>query len=120
MNNIIQILEKKQIKNTPSFKTGDNLIIEVWVVEGSKKRIQKFEGIVIAKRNRSINSSFTLRKISNGIGVERVFPLYSPIINKIIVKRLGVVKKSKLYYLRYRKGKSARIKEKLKLNSKKK
>lgn len=110
--NSIQIFEKTQIKNTiPNFKPGDTIMVKIWVVEGTKKRIQVFEGIVIAMRNRGFNSSFCVRKISNGEGVERVFPTYSPIIDTIIVKRYGNVKKAKLYYLRKKIGKSAKIKE---------
>ncbi|AAO27079.1 50S ribosomal protein L19 [Buchnera aphidicola str. Bp (Baizongia pistaciae)] len=110
--NYIQKYEKKQIKKTiPIFKSGDTIIIKVWIVEGTKKRIQLFEGIVIAIRNRGFNSSFCVRKVSNGEGIERVFPKYSPIIEEIIVKRHGDVKKSKLYYLRNRIGKSAKIRE---------
>jgi len=113
--NIIKNIEKEQmIKNIPFYRPGDTLEIQVWVVEGTKKRIQSFEGIVIAIRNRNLNSAVTIRKISNGEGIERVFQTYSPIIDKIIVKRRGAVKKAKLYYLRNRKGKSARIKEKIK------
>ena len=97
----------------PSFRPGDTLIVNVKVKEGSRERIQAFEGVVLAKRNRGINSSFTVRKISSGEGVERVFPLYSPMIDSIKVKRLGRVRRAKLYYLRSRSGKSARIKERL-------
>ncbi|WP_343126428.1 50S ribosomal protein L19 [Buchnera aphidicola] len=115
MKKIIQNLEKKKMKkNVPIFKTGDTLEIQIWVVEGSKKRLQSFEGIVIAKRNRLLQSSFTIRKISHGEGVERVFKTHSPIIHNIKILRLGNVKRAKLYYLRNRTGKSARIKEYLK------
>ncbi|WP_343153356.1 50S ribosomal protein L19 [Buchnera aphidicola (Mindarus keteleerifoliae)] len=114
MHKIIQKIEESQLKkNIPNFRPGDTLKVEVWVVEGSKKRLQSFEGIVIAIRKRNLNSSFTLRKISNNEGIERVFPTHSPIIEKIIVQRKGFVKKSKLYYLRSRIGKSARIKERI-------
>ncbi|CAL4043489.1 50S ribosomal protein L19 [Buchnera aphidicola] len=113
--NIIKKIEKEQMKKTvPIFRSGDTLEIQVWVVEGTKKRIQSFEGVVIAIRNRNLNSAVTIRKISNGEGIERVFQIYSPIIDKILVKRRGDVRKAKLYYLRYKKGKAARIKEKIK------
>jgi len=115
MMNIIQI-EQKQImekKNFPIFRPGDSIEVKIWITEGNKKRLQTFEGIVIAIRNRSFNSSFTVRKISNGEGVERVFSTYSPIIEDIIVKRRGIVRRAKLYYLRKRTGKSARIKERI-------
>ncbi|QJC38729.1 50S ribosomal protein L19 [Enterobacteriaceae endosymbiont of Donacia fulgens] len=117
MNNIISYVEKKQIKNYnkfPIFRSGDTLEIKIWVVEGLKKRLQNFEGIVISlvKKN-SFNCSFTIRKLSNGIGVERVFPLYSKIIHSIIIKKTGHVRKAKLYYLRKLTGKAARIKERL-------
>ncbi|XBC43072.1 MAG: 50S ribosomal protein L19 [Buchnera aphidicola (Kaburagia rhusicola ensigallis)] len=112
MVNIIQIIEKEQIKKTlPTFKTGDTIEMKIWVVEGSKKRIQSFEGIVIAKRNRHLNYSFCVRKISNGYAVERVFHANSPNIETIYIKKHGDVRKSKLYYLRNRTGKSAKIKE---------
>ncbi|CAL4323511.1 50S ribosomal protein L19 [Buchnera aphidicola] len=112
--NIIKKIETEQMKkNIPFFRPGDTLEIQVWVVEGSKKRIQSFEGVVIAIRNKNLHSAVTIRKISNGEGIERVFQIYSPLIDKILVKRRGDVRKSKLYYLRYRKGKSARIKEKI-------
>ncbi|MFP3019472.1 MAG: 50S ribosomal protein L19 [Arsenophonus sp.] len=114
MFNIIKELEQKQIKkNIPSFHSGDILEVKVWVVEGSKKRLQIFEGIVIAIRNRGLHSAFTVRKISNGEGVERVFQTHSPIIDSIKIKRFGSVRKAKLYYLRERSGKAARIKERL-------
>ncbi|WP_367670691.1 50S ribosomal protein L19 [Sodalis-like secondary symbiont of Drepanosiphum platanoidis] len=114
MQHFIDYIEKKQMKkNIPYFRSGDSLSIKVWVVEGNKKRLQLFEGIVIAIKNRGLNSSFTIRKISNNIGVERVFQTHSPIINEIIVSRHGSVRKSKLYYLRNLTGKSARIKERL-------
>lgn len=115
MNNIIQEFEKTQIKkNVPKFKTGDTLEVKTWVVEGTKKRLQLFEGIVIAMRNRGLNSSFSIRRISNGFGIERVFQTHSPMIECIFVKRFGIVRKSKLYYLRKLTGKAARIKERLK------
>jgi len=106
-----RIIEKKKI---PEFSTGDTIKIGVRIVEGKRERIQFFEGVCIARKNRSINSSFTVRKISFGEGVERTFALYSPIIGSIKVIRSGKVKRAKLYYLRDRKGKSARIAEKIK------
>lgn len=115
MINIIDIIKKTQIKKSiPIFRSGDTIEVKIWVVEGSKKRVQSFEGIVIAVKKRGLNSSFIVRKISNGYGVERVFQKYSPIIESILVKRLGIVRKSKLYYLRNLTGKAARIKERLK------
>ena len=115
--NIIQALEQEEIarlnKVIPSFAPGDTVIVSVNVVEGNRKRLQAYEGVVIARRNRGLNSSFIVRKVSNGEGVERTFPLYSPRIAKIEVKRRGDVRRAKLYYLRDRSGKSARIKEKL-------
>lgn len=101
----------------PTFRAGDTLTVNVKIKEGSRERIQAFEGVVLAKRNRGINSSFTVRKISSGEGVERVFPLYSPMIESIKVKRLGRVKRAKLYYLRALSGKAARIKERLIIKS---
>lgn len=115
--NIIQALEHEEIarlnKTIPQYAPGDTVIVSVNVVEGNRKRVQAFEGVVIAKRNRGLNSSFTVRKISNGEGVERTFQVYSPLIAKIEVKRRGDVRRAKLYYLRDRSGKSARIREKL-------
>jgi large subunit ribosomal protein L19 len=115
--NLIQILEQEEItrlnKTIPVYAPGDTVIVSVNVVEGTRKRMQAFEGVVIAKRNRGLNSSFIVRKISNGEGVERTFQVYSPLIAKIEVKRRGDVRRAKLYYLRSRSGKSARIKEKL-------
>jgi large subunit ribosomal protein L19 len=114
---IIQTLEREEItrlnKTIPPFAPGDTVIVSVKVVEGTRRRVQAFEGVVIAKRNRSLNSSFIVRKISSGEGVERTFQLYSPLIASIEVKRRGDVRRAKLYYLRSRSGKSARIKEKL-------
>ncbi|SQC91473.1 50S ribosomal protein L19 [Cedecea neteri] len=111
MSNIIKQLEQEQMKqDVPSFRPGDSVEVKVWVVEGSKKRLQAFEGVVIAIRNRGLHSAFTVRKISNGEGVERVFQTHSPVIDSITVKRRGAVRKAKLYYLRERTGKSARIK----------
>ncbi len=112
MSNIIKQLEQEQMKqDVPSFRPGDTVEVKVWVVEGSKKRLQAFEGVVIAIRNRGLHSAFTVRKISNGEGVERVFQTHSPVVDSISVKRRGAVRKAKLYYLRERTGKAARIKE---------
>ncbi len=115
MHHYIAEIENKQLSdNLPEFSPGDMVSVQVKVKEGQRERIQAFEGVVIAKRNRGINSSFTVRKISHGEGVERVFQTHSPLINEITVKRRGDVRRAKLYYLRGRSGKSARIKEKLK------
>jgi large subunit ribosomal protein L19 len=115
--NLIQILEQEEIarlgKTIPEFSTGDTVIVNVNVVEGTRKRLQAYEGVVIAKRNRGLNSGFIVRKISSGEGVERTFQTYSPLIASIEIKRRGDVRRAKLYYLRDRSGKSARIKEKL-------
>ena len=115
--NLIQTLEAEEIarlgKTLPEFAPGDTIIVSVNVVEGARKRVQAYEGVVIAKRNRGLNSGFTVRKMSSGEGVERTFQTYSPLIAKIEVKRRGDVRRAKLYYLRERSGKSARIKEKL-------
>src|SRR5512145_2379194 len=115
--NLIQQLEQEEIarlgKKIPVFAPGDTVIVSVNVIEGTRKRVQAFEGVVIAKRNRGLNSSFIVRKISNGEGVERTFQTHSPGIKSITVKRSGDVRKAKLYHLRDRSGKSARIKEKL-------
>ena len=115
--NVIQQLEQEEMKRLaktiPDFSPGDTLIVRVGVVEGDKKREQAFEGIVIAKRNRGLRSSFIVRKISSGEGVERTFQTYSPLISSIEVKRKGDVRRAKLYYLRKRSGKSARIRERL-------
>ena len=115
--NVIAQLEAEEIKrlnkNVPSFAPGDTVIMNVNVVEGERKRVQAYEGVVIAKRNRGLNSAFTVRKISSGEGVERTFQTYSPLIASIEVKRRGDVRRAKLYYLRERSGKSARIREKL-------
>ncbi|KAG8283862.1 hypothetical protein J6590_007877 [Homalodisca vitripennis] len=113
MFNLIQHIEHEQMKNLPAFRPGDSVEVKVWVVEGSKKRLQSFEGMIIAIRNRGLHSAFTVRKISNGEGVERVFQMHSPIIESITVKRCGFVRKAKLYYLRKRTGKAARIKERI-------
>src|SRR5215204_962350 len=115
--NLIQTLEQEEIKRlkktVPDFGPGDTVIVSVNVVEGERKRVQAFEGMVIAKRNRGLNSSFIVRKVSSGEGVERTFQTYSPLIASIEVKRRGDVRRAKLYCLRDRSGKSARIKEKL-------
>ncbi|MEE9330618.1 MAG: 50S ribosomal protein L19 [Methylophilaceae bacterium] len=122
MADIIKMLEEEEIarlgKDIPDFAPGDTLVIGVNVVEGTRKRVQAFEGVVIARRNRGLNSSFIVRKISSGEGVERTFQLYSPLIASIEVKRRGDVRRAKLYYLRERSGRSARIKEKLVLRDK--
>jgi len=114
---LIQTLEKEEItrlgKELPAFAPGDTVIVNVNVVEGTRKRVQAYEGVVIAKRNRGLNSSFIVRKISSGEGVERTFQLYSPLIASIEVKRRGDVRRAKLYFLRERSGKTARIKAKL-------
>ena len=115
MSNIIQELEAEQMnKNIPDFGPGDTVVVKVKVKEGNRERLQAFEGVVIAKRNRGLNSAFTVRKISHGEGVERAFQTHSPIIDSIEVKRRGDVRRAKLYYLRGRTGKAARIREKLK------
>ena len=117
--NLIAKIEQEEIarlsanKVLPSFAPGDTVVVSVNVVEGTRKRTQAFEGVVIAKRNRGLNSSFIVRKISSGEGVERTFQTYSPLIARVEVKRRGDVRRAKLYYLRDRSGKSARIKEKL-------
>ncbi|MBC8747655.1 large subunit ribosomal protein L19 [Paraburkholderia sp. WC7.3g] len=117
--NLIAKLEQEEIarvlgeKTIPDFGPGDTVIVSVNVVEGTRKRVQAYEGVVIAKRNRGLNSSFIVRKISSGEGVERTFQTYSPLLASIVVKRRGDVRRAKLYYLRERSGKSARIKEKL-------
>jgi large subunit ribosomal protein L19 len=113
--NLIQTLEQEEIKrlarNIPDFSPGDTVVVSVNVVEGERKRVQAFEGMVIAKKSRGLNSSFIVRKISSGEGVERTFQTYSPLIASIEVKRKGQVRRAKLYYLRGRSGKSARIRE---------
>ncbi len=114
MSKIIEAIENEQMgKDVPEFAPGDTVIVQVKVKEGSRERLQAFEGVVIAKRNRGLNSSFTVRKISHGEGVERVFQTYSPVVDSIKVKRRGDVRRAKLYYLRGRTGKAARIKEKI-------
>lgn len=110
---LVQHVEQSQLKSHPNFAPGDTVVVKVRVQEGDKERLQAFEGVVIAKRNRGLNSAFTVRKISSGVGVERAFQLHSPLIAGIEVKRRGDVRRAKLYYLRERSGKSARIKEKL-------
>ena len=110
---LVQAVENAQIIERPSFGPGDTVVVQVKVREGERERLQAFEGVVIAKRNRGLNSAFTVRKISSGVGVERAFQLHSPIIESIEVKRRGAVRRAKLYYLRERSGKSARIREKL-------
>lgn len=114
MTNPIQELEAEQLKSDiPEFSTGDTIEVQVRVKEGARERLQAFEGVVIARRNRGLNSSFTVRKISYGEGVERVFQTHSPLIANIKLKRRGDVRRAKLYYLRERTGKAARIKEKI-------
>ena len=117
--NLIQILEQEEIarvsegKTIPTFAPGDTVVVQVKVKEGTRERLQAYEGVVIAKRNRGLNSNFIVRKISSGEGVERTFQTYSPLVASIELKRRGDVRRAKLYYLRDRSGKSARIKEKL-------
>src|SRR5690554_4939453 len=112
--NIIQQLEDEQLKqDLPEFAAGDTVVVSVKVKEGNRERLQAFEGVVIRKRNRGLHSAFTVRKISNGEGVERTFQTHSPLVDNILVKRRGAVRRAKLYYLRERSGKSARIREKL-------
>jgi large subunit ribosomal protein L19 len=114
MSKVIEAIEQEQMnKEIPEFSPGDTVIVQVKVKEGSRERLQAFEGVVIAKRNRGLNSSFTVRKISHGEGVERVFQTYSPVVDSVKVKRRGDVRRAKLYYLRGRTGKAARIKEKI-------
>ena len=113
-NKIIEQIENDQLKSDlPEFGAGDTVVVQVRVREGNRERLQAYEGVVIGKRNRGLNSSFTVRKISHGVGVERSFQTHSPQIDTISVKRRGDVRKAKLYYLRERSGRSARIKEKL-------
>ena len=114
MSKIIEALDNEQMdKDIPDFSPGDSVVVQVKVREGTRERLQAFEGVVIAKRNRGLNSSFTVRKISHGEGVERVFQTYSPVVDSVTVKRRGDVRRAKLYYLRGRTGKAARIKEKI-------
>lgn len=122
--NLIEQLEKEEMdrlmvgKTLPAFAPGDTVVVSVKVKEGTRERLQAYEGVVIAKRNRGLNSAFTVRKISSGEGVERTFQTYSPLLASIEVKRRGDVRRAKLYYLRQRSGKSARIKEKLDFHKK--
>jgi large subunit ribosomal protein L19 len=120
--NMIAKIEQEEItrlgKSIPTFSPGDTVIVSVKVVEGERKRVQAYEGVVIAKRNRGLNSSFIVRKMSSGEGVERTFQTYSPLISTIEVKRKGAVRRAKLYFLRGRSGKSARIREKLQYTEK--
>lgn len=122
--NVIEQLEQEEMarlmanKTIPSFAPGDTVVVQVKVKEGNRERLQAYEGVVIAKRNRGLNSAFTVRKISAGEGVERTFQTYSPLVAAVEVKRRGDVRRAKLYYLRQRSGKSARIKEKLELTKK--
>jgi large subunit ribosomal protein L19 len=114
MANIIEKLEAEALKaDIPDFAPGDTVVVQVRVKEGTRERLQAYEGVVIARRNRGLNSSFTVRKISHGEGVERVFPLHSPTVAEIKVKRRGDVRRAKLYFLRDRSGRSARIREKV-------
>jgi len=114
MTNIIDEINNEQMtKDVPEFGPGDTVVVQVKIKEGNRERLQAFEGVVIAKRNRGLHSAFTVRKISYGEGVERVFQTYSPLIDSISVKRRGAVRRAKLYYLRERTGRAARIKEKL-------
>lgn len=113
MSNIINELETEQLQNIPDFSSGDTVVVQVKVKEGTRERLQAYEGVVIAMSNNGLNSSFTVRKISHGEGVERVFQSHSPMIDSVEVKRRGSVRRAKLYYLRELSGKSARIKEKL-------
>ena len=114
MSNIIAQLEAEQMtREIPPFAPGDTVIVQVKVREGERQRLQAFEGVVIGKRNRGLNSAFTVRKISSGVGVERTFQTYSPVVDSVPVKLRGDVRKAKLYYLRALSGKAARIKEKL-------
>ena len=118
MSNIIQELEAELLqKQIPEFSPGDTVVVQVRVKEGNRERLQAFEGVVIAKRNRGANSAFTVRQISHGEGVERVFPTYSPMIAEISVKRRGAVRRAKLYYMRELRGKAARIREKIVVKS---
>lgn len=114
MNRIIEEINKEQmVRELPKFSPGDTVTVNVKVKEGNRERLQAFEGVVIAIRNRGLNSAFTVRKMSHGTGVERVFQTHSPLIDSVLVKRRGDVRQAKLYYLREREGKSARIREKL-------
>ncbi len=118
MSNIILELEQEQMKtDVPEFGPGDTVVVQVKVREGERERLQAFEGVVIGKRNRGLNSAFTVRKISHGEGVERTFQTHSPLVDSITVKRRGAVRRAKLYYMRDRRGKAARIKEKLRTSN---
>ena len=111
-NQLIDAITSAQLKvNVPAFRVGDTVVVDVRIVEGDKSRIQKFEGVVIARSGHSVSETFTVRKISNGVGVERIFPIHSPNVENVEVTRKGKVRRAKLYYLRERSGKSARIKE---------
>lgn len=113
-NSVIEELESRQLRqDLPAFSPGDTVTVEVRVREGTRERLQAFEGVVIGKRNRGLNSAFTVRKISHGVGVERTFQTHSPLIAGIVVKRRGAVRQAKLYYLRERRGRAARIPEKV-------
>lgn len=113
-NKIIAALEAEQLRSDiPAFGPGDTVVVQVKVREGNRERVQAFEGVVIARRNRGLNSAFTVRKMSHGVGVERAFQLHSPVIASIEVKRRGDIRKAKLYYLRDRSGRAARIREKV-------
>lgn len=112
-NKIIEAIENEQVQEIPDFSPGDTVVVQVRVKEGSRERLQAYEGVVIGRRNRGLNSSFIVRKISHGVGVERTFQAHSPMIASIEVKRRGDVRQAKLYYLRERSGRSARIKEKI-------
>lgn len=119
MSSIIDAINKEQMnKIFPEFSPGDTVLVQIKVKEGARERLQGFEGIVIAKRNRGLNSAFTVRKISHNVGVERVFQTYSPLVESITVKRRGHVRRAKLYYLRNLKGRAARIREKLQIKEK--
>ena len=114
MSKLVEQIEKEQMSRTvPEFRAGDTVVVQVKVKEGERERLQAFEGVVIAKRNRGLNSSFTVRKISHGEGVERVFRTFSPTVSEIIVKRRGDVRRAKLYYMRGLSGKAARIRERI-------
>jgi large subunit ribosomal protein L19 len=114
MSKILEMLEQEQLKtDLPAYAPGDTVVVQVKVTEGEKSRLQAFEGVVIAVKSRGLHSAFTVRKISNGVGVERVFQTHSPIVDSIVVKRRGDVRQAKLYYLRELSGRKARIKEKL-------
>lgn len=121
MSKLIEAIEQEQMgKDIPAFSPGDSVVVQVKVKEGTRERLQAFEGVVIAKRNRGLNSSFTVRKISHGEGVERVFQTYSPVVDSIEIKRRGDVRRAKLYYLRDRAGKSARLRERIVASAKRK